>query len=302
MKKQILIIKTGATGDVVRTSVLLHAFSNDEVTWITAKKNICVLPENFFALRRIIAIEDVAKSSFLAEQHFDIVLSLDDERKCAELASAISSTKLIGVYIDKTSQKISYTKDSASWFDLSLISSYPKALADKMKYTAKESVQSYLYKMIGKTFAGEEYMIPEDIIPNTDPKLIGIEARAGERWKSKRWNGYEKLAEKLKQEGYKIRFFEERALMKDFMKDIAACSLIITGDTLTMHFALALKIKVVALFTCTSPDEIYDYGRMIKVVSPFLWDAFYKTEYVAHAVESITQKMVWNAIEQCKQL
>jgi heptosyltransferase-2 len=302
MRKQILIIKTGATGDVVRTSVLLHAFSNDEVTWITAKKNICVLPEKFSALRRIIAIEDITKSSFLVDQHFDIVLSLDDERKCAEIASRISSTKLTGVYIDKVSQKITYTKDSASWFDLSLISSYSKNVADKLKYNAKESVQFYLYKMIGCTFSGEEYLIPEDIIPNTVPKLIGIEARAGERWKSKRWNGYEMLAENLKQAGYKVRFFEERALMKDFMKDIAECSLIVTGDTLTMHFALALKIKVVALFTCTSPNEIYDYKRMIKVVSPFLWDAFYKTEYVPHAVESITQEMVWNAIEQCKQL
>ena len=65
-----------------------------------------------------------------------------------------------------------------------------------------------------------------------------------------------------------------------------------------MHFALALKIPTVAIFTCTTPHEIYDYGRMEKVISPFLWEAFYKTEYIPEAVESITQEMVEKAIEK----
>ncbi|MCL2041895.1 MAG: hypothetical protein FWG84_07670 [Bacteroidales bacterium] len=298
MKRQILIIKTSATGDVVRTSVLLHVFANDEITWITAEKNKYVLPDRFPALKQVIAIEDISTCKQLENKLFDWILSLDDEMESVQLASSLSYKKLTGAFYNKERQKMEYTDDSAAWFDLSLISRYGKDIADKMKYEATKSVQSYLYEMVGHTFAGEEYLIPEEIIANPTPKLIGIEDRAGARWPTKRWNGYEELARKLEEKGYEVRFFKERANMRDFMRDIAACSLIITGDTLSMHFALALKIPTVAIFTCTTPHEIYDYGRMEKVISPCLWEAFYKTTYIPEAVESITQEMVWKAIEK----
>jgi heptosyltransferase-2 len=298
MKRQILIIKTGATGDVVRTSVLLHIFKNDEITWITAEKNKSVLPDRFPALRQVIAIEDVSSCKLLKGKVFDWIFSLDDDIESAKLASSLFCKKLTGVFYDKKGQKMEYTDDGAVWFDLSLISRYNKETADRMKYEAVKSVQEYLYEMAGHTFTGEEYLIPEEIIANPSPKLIGIENRAGARWPTKCWNGYEKLAQKLEEKGYKVCFFKERANMRDFMRDIAACSLIITGDTLSMHLALALKIPTVAIFTCTTPHEIYDYGRMEKVISPFLWEAFYKTTYIPEAVESITQEMIWDAIEK----
>jgi heptosyltransferase-2 len=298
MKRQILIIKTGATGDVVRTSVLLYVFENDEVTWVTAEKNKCVLPDRFPALRQVIAIEDVSSCKLLNDKVFDWILSLDDDMESVKFASSLFYKKLTGAFYNKERQKMEYTADSAAWFDLSLISRYDKETADKMKYEAVKSVQSYLYEMVGRTFAGQEYLIPEEIIASPNPKLVGIEDRAGARWPTKLWNGYEELAQKLEEKGYEVNFFKERADMRDFMRDIAACSLIITGDTLTMHFALALKIPTVAIFTCTTPHEIYDYGRMEKVISPFLWEAFYKTTYISEAVESITQEMVWDAIEK----
>ncbi|MDR1877951.1 MAG: hypothetical protein LBQ64_00110, partial [Bacteroidales bacterium] len=212
--------------------------------------------------------------------------------------SFISYKKLTGVFIDEMSGVIGYSEDSASWFDLSLASRFPKETADRMKYEATRSVQDYLYEMIGKTFSGEEYLIPEDIIPDPQPYLVGIEARAGARWETKRWNAYPQLAEKLERHGFNVRFFTQREYIKDYMRDIAQCCLVITGDTLAMHCALALKIPVVALFTCTSPSEIYDYQRMQKVISPCLWDAFYKTTYIPQAVESISEEVVWEAVEK----
>jgi hypothetical protein len=69
-----------------------------------------------------------------------------------------------------------------------------------------------------------------------------------------------------------------------------------------MHIALALKIPTVTLFTCTSAVEIYGYGRMEKIVSPHLKEAFYKTEYIPQAVESIHMEDVLNAIAKFKKL
>lgn len=300
MNQNVLIIKTGATGDVVRTTVLLHILKHDNVTWITARKNAPVLPCKHPALREILAIEDLSETHPLSTRVFDIIVSLDDDPHCAMLAGSLKTKQLIGTYATTPDSPVQYTDNSASWFDMSLISRYPKAIADKKKYNGTRSVQSYLYEMLGHTFSGEEYLIPEHLTPHPIPKLIGIEARAGERWPTKRWNGYHTLSEKLKQAGYDTRFFSERDNIEDYIRDIAECSMMITGDTLGMHFALALKIPTVAIFTCTGANEIHDYGRMVKVVSPHLWNAFFKTEYIPQAVESVTQDMVWNAIETLK--
>jgi hypothetical protein len=67
-----------------------------------------------------------------------------------------------------------------------------------------------------------------------------------------------------------VQLFRQRARLQDFRADIAACDLVVCGDTLTMHLALALGIRTVALFLCTSPYEIHGYGRLVKVASP-LW-------------------------------
>ncbi|MFA6201161.1 MAG: glycosyltransferase family 9 protein [Bacteroidales bacterium] len=295
---KILIIKTAATGDVVRTTTLLHCFKNDQVWWITAKINIDVLPNKISCLERIITIEDISSFNYFEDIFFDIVLSLDDDKESIDIVDKIKYKNLIGAYRDKVTNRITYTSDSAHWFDLSLISHYSKQEADSMKFNCKMSVQEHLFNMIGERFNGEEYLIYEGIKPNPDKKLIGIEARAGDRWPTKRWNGYEELAFRLEKEGFNVVFFKQRNNIRDYMKDISLCSYVICGDTLAMHLALAYKIPVLTIFTCTSAAEIFDYSRMEKVVSPYLQEAFFKTTYIPKAVDSITQEMVWDAFER----
>jgi heptosyltransferase II len=292
---KIVIIKTGATGDVVRTTVLLHLYRNDDITWVTARHNIAVLPFKQPNLSRVIAFDDVAGSGLL-EQHFDRVISLDDDEKCAKLASAFNAAAIFGAYWDG---KVVYTEDSSEWFDMGLSSRFGKVRADEIKWENKDSYQEILFRMLGYTFKGEEYLIPENILPAGDGKTIGIEARAGLRWPTKVWNRYEDLAVMLNKAGYKTVFFEERELLKDYMQDIANTSLLISGDTLAMHIGLALKIPVVAIFTCTSAVEIYGYNRMEKLVSPHLKEAFYKTTYIPEAVESISLDSVYHAVQKC---
>lgn len=296
--EKVLIIKTAATGDVVRTTTLLHCFKEDEIWWITARMNIDILPKQQACLKNIIAIEDLATTNPFKNDIFDLVLSLDDDKESIDLLEKINYVKLIGAFRDKNTHKITYTEDSKHWFDLSLISHYPKDVADKMKFEGKLSVQAHLFKMIGKTFNNQEYLIYEGVKPNPNKKLIGIEARSGERWPTKRWNGYEEFAVKLKKEGFEVVFFEQRDNIHDYIKDISMCGCVICGDTLGMHLALALKIPTIALFTCTSANEIHDYSIMEKVVSPFLWKAFFKTTYIPEAVEAITQEMVWEAFKR----
>jgi heptosyltransferase-2 len=80
------------------------------------------------------------------------------------------------------------------------------------------------------------------------------------------------------------------------MRDIARCNYIISGDTLAMHIALAYKKNCTAIFNCTSPQEIYDYGLLKKMVSPLLPKYFYKTSFDEAAIECITVAEVWSTI------
>jgi heptosyltransferase-2 len=120
------------------------------------------------------------------------------------------------------------------------------------------------------------------------PGLIGIEERAGGVWPNKRWNRYGELATRLQQRGYRTKFFKQRESVVDYADDINECEFLICGDTLAMHIALALGKKVVALFTCTSPHEIYGYGRLAKVVSPLLDHYFYKRDYSPAPADAIS--------------
>jgi heptosyltransferase II len=58
-----------------------------------------------------------------------------------------------------------------------------------------------------------------------------------------------------------------------------------------------LKLNVVALFTCTSQAEIYDYGRMVKVISPLLEKAFYRREYIQEAADAVSIDSVYRAVK-----
>ncbi len=295
---KIAIIKIGATGDVVRTSVLLHLYKNDEITWITAKHNIAVLPFKQLNLVKIVAIEDIAASGIMDEK-FDFIISLDDDMKCASLASALKSNHLFGAYTQDN--KVVYTPSANEWFDMRLSSRFGKEKADQIKWENKTSYQEILFRMLGHTFNGEEYLIREDVFASGPMNVIGIEVRADAHLPTKMWNQYDKLAELLRNDGYEVVFFKDREQIKDYMQDIGNTSLIISGDTLGMHIGLALKIPVVAIFTCTSAVEIFGYGRMEKIISPYLEKAFYKTDYIPEAVESITLEDVYGAVKKIKQ-
>jgi heptosyltransferase-2 len=49
---------------------------------------------------------------------------------------------------------------------------------------------------------------------------------------------------------------------------VAACDVVVTGDTLGMHLAIAARVPVVVLFGSTCAQEIELYGRGEKIVTP----------------------------------
>lgn len=325
---RILIIKTSATGDVVRTTAILQAFPQASISWITSRACFPLfdeitqarqnenpdsrlnenpdsrlnedsgnhLNENTRDCLKIFDIQDIPES--VLQETYDFVLSLEEDDFCAKLAASLNTRKLTGVY---SNGKIRYTEDAAPWFDMSLISIYGKEYANSLKMANGRSYQDFLFGMIGRQFTGQPYRIYQ---PQTDqkPNLIGIEKHAGHRWPGKQWTGYEMLAQKLQEAGFDILLFERRAHLRQYMTDIASCRLIVSGDTLAMHLALAYRLPVVALFNCTSAAEIYDYGLLIKMINPLLKDYFYSTHTEPKLISAIPVEAVFKTVTDCWEL
>src|SRR5262245_15024179 len=124
-----LIIKLGATGDVVRTTSLLRRLDGP-VTWVTASKNKPLLDdlEEHSGALRVIKWED---RSVLTGKRFDLVINLEDDPQTAGILKLVQTTRLFGAY-ENTGQHMSYTEDSNHWFDMSLISRHGLQKADEL--------------------------------------------------------------------------------------------------------------------------------------------------------------------------
>jgi heptosyltransferase-2 len=285
-----LILKLGALGDVLRTTTLLHILPPG-VTWVTSAKAAPLLEQNSF-IHRLCLIENLDSS--IVHEPFDLVINLEDEMAAARLASQVQAAKRLGPYLGENG--VAYEESSRPWFDMSLSSRFGKEKADQLKRENLKTYQDLTFTMLGKTFEGEEYILkaPDGVAPATG--LIGLERRVGDVWPMKQWNKFDALARELERSGFRLKFLEQRPRLQQYIEDIQQCEVVVSGDTLAMHIALALRKKVVAIFTCTSPQEIYDYGRLVKVVSPLWKKYFYRREYVSEAADAIALRQVLDAV------
>ncbi|HVM90188.1 MAG TPA: hypothetical protein VMT76_18510 [Puia sp.] len=290
--RNILLIKTGAAGDIVRTTVLLN-LPDIKITWVLKDQYKDILPGNHPQLFKIISLHDAEK--ILHNDVFDLTLSLEENMECAQLAGSIQSKKIIGVF--SSGNQIVYSQEAAGWFDMSLLSSAGTGKADNLKFANIYPFQYWLFKMLDVSFYGEQYRIYRNEKIVRQKRLIGIEKRVGDQWPNKSWYGYDELSIKLKSKGFAIKILGLRENIRDYFDDIAECGFIISGDTLAMHVALAYHIPCVAIFNCTSPAEIYDYGILKKVTSPLLRDVFYKTTFNYEAITAIGIDEVESAFE-----
>jgi heptosyltransferase II len=291
--KKILIVKIGALGDVVRTTPILRVLKGN-IFWITSKEAFEILPKI-----KSLKILNPEKIDTLRNLDFDLILNLEEDENLAKNLSELKTKKLIGVYFDFKKNKLSYTKESRKWYDMSLISKYGKEKADLLKWKNRKSYQEILFGMIGKKFKGEEYWLNYRIRPSkTKEIIVVIEKRAGKVWPMKVWPYYDELKKKIEKAGYKVFYLKQRRSLIDYMKDIDKANILICGDTLAMHLGLYLRKRIIALFLCTSPWEIYDYNIMKKIINPHLKESFYRRDYDEKLVRGINVEKVFEVFQK----
>ena len=301
----ILIIKLGAMGDVIRTTAILpglkEKYKNCSIDWITKKASFDILKNNDL-IENTYLIDDGIKNS-LKNKEYDLIINLDDDNEACILASKIKHKEIIGSYSENG--KNLYTENSSLWFDMGLISRFGKEKADELKAENKKTYPQIIYEILGLDYKkqepilslndselnfGKQFADKHNI--NNNDLLIGINTGAGGRWQDKRLSIKETciLIDKLNSEvKAKLLLFggptenERNNKIKqeiktdiidagcnnplmEFASLVNLCNIIITSDSLAMHIGTALKKKIVAFFYPTSAAEIELFNRGIKII------------------------------------
>ncbi|HEX9422935.1 MAG TPA: hypothetical protein VF899_06805 [Pyrinomonadaceae bacterium] len=285
----VLIIKLGATGDVVRTTPLLRRL-NGKVSWITAEKNLALLE----GIDREVSCVSWENRRRVADTVYDLVINLEDDLETSRFLKELKFKQLFGAHLNGE-DKLTYTSDSRDWFDLSLISTYGREEADRLKLLNRRTYQELIFKGLGFRFCGEPYYLPPPC-PRGLQGDVAISCTAGPIWPMKKWAYYDDLKNELESEGVKVNILQNRPSLLEHLADVQGHCCLVSGDSLPMHLALGSGVRCVSIFTCTSPWEIYGYGLQEKVISPFLEKFFYARGYDTRATTAIMVDEVFSAV------
>jgi ADP-heptose:LPS heptosyltransferase len=284
----VFIGKLGATGDVVRTSTLLRRLKA-HVTWVTAAKNT-VLLEGMGDDLRCFSWEN---RELAHDRKYDLIINLEDTPDVGQFVDSLGSAKRFGAYLDGSGE-MRYTEDSRAWFDLSLISVYGRAEADRLKLRNRRTYQDLVFSGLGFQFNNDAYVLPTP--PETGLKGdVAISPEGGPVWPMKNWVYYEELKQRLEAQGLTVNKLPQRASLLEHLGDVRNHRVLVSGDSLPMHLGLGTGVRCVTLFTCTSPWEIHDYGLQTKIVSPLLEEFFYKRGYDRRATTANSVDEVFDA-------
>lgn len=283
IKENLLIIKLGAIGDVIRTTPLIAAIRqkhpNAYIWWLTYSPDIVpssvdkVLP---FTLESIISLQGM---------HFNQVINLDKDHHACALASSLKADELLGYCL---SENKPYPANERA------MHKYLTGIFDDVNKANTKNYLEEIFEICGYTFAGEEYELEIKErhawdIGSRGKGVIGLNTGCGARWVSRLWKDeyWIELIKMLQNEGYspvllggeqedeKNKMFAEQTGAKyfgyfslnKFITLVNECDLVVTAVTMGLHIAIGLKKKVVLMNNIFNKNEFELYGRGV-IVEP----------------------------------
>ncbi len=333
VEQRLLIIKLDAMGDVLRTTALLPALADGHpgvaITWITRKESRPLLERNPY----IAEVFEYGPDALLQLQTrtFDRVVNLDAGKTSAALASMANAKQKDGFVLDARGYVQATNQAARKWLEMGVF--------DDLKRQGTRTYQEIMLEIIGCSGADHRYVLElseeeraagrahlERLGIDLSRPVIGLNTGAGQRWQLKQWReeGYLELVERLAKR-HAVQFVllggpEERErhqrliaaskiplidtgcdnTVRHFSAIVAACDLVVAGDTLAMHLALALKRHAVILFGPTSSAEIEMYGLGEKVAPRMDCLVCYKPtcDFVPNCMDLISTDMVEAAVER----
>ena len=273
----VLIIKTGAVGDVIRTTTLLHRikreYPNFLIWWVTYTPEVLpsVVDGKFKLNLETLLVLEVSE--------FELVINLDKDDFACGLMNRLKAKRKIGYYL-QDGKPAPLHKEAEH--------KYLTGLFDDVSKANLKSYPEEIFEICGWNFAGEEYILDVDgrivwDIPNEGRKIIGLNTGCGGRWVSRLWSedNWKKLALMLKDNGYYPMFLggeqeHEKNLklsketgcyypghfgFQEFISLVNQCDVVVSAVTMAMHIAIGLKKPLVLMNNIFNRNEFELYGR-----------------------------------------
>ena len=287
LKENILIIKLGAAGDVIRTTPILEPLKrehpNARIWWLTLSPEL--VPSTVDRILKW-GTESLAA---LEQIPFARILNLDKDLHACALATWLKAPRKDGYVLGPLGES-EPANDRA-------MPKFITGIFDDVNLENHKDYPTELFEICGYTFKGEKYKLdaPKRIdfpgLDNSKP-LIGMNTGAGIRWTSRLWEiqKWAELANKLIDDGNNVVLLggpdedeRNRAIMAatnnrahylgffkipEFIALMDRCDLIVTGVTMGMHIAMALEKKLVLINNIFNPFEFGDLYGLGVIVQP----------------------------------
>jgi heptosyltransferase-2 len=288
IEENILIIKLGAAGDVLRTTPLLHRIKRDHpkarIWWLTQSPDLVpkshvdrILPWNSESLRTIDALQ------------FALLINLDKDKHACALVAKTSATKKQGFTLGKFGESLPFNAQARDKFITGIF--------DDVSIANHKSYPEELFEICDYTFNGEEYILDHPIeaeFPTLDTSrpIVGMNTGAGARWTSRLWSidQWAELAKRIEGAGYSVLLLggpdedirnreirtqtDGRAQylgyfdLKRFIALMDKCEVVVTGVTMGLHIAIALKKRIVMMNNIFNRYEFGDLYGLGEIVEP----------------------------------
>lgn len=333
MGHRIVIIKLGALGDVVRTAALLpglkEAWPQSHITWVSRPNGVRVLV-NHPDLDRLLPFhaESICR---LDHEHFDLCLSLDKEAGPAALAMRIDAPDKRGIGLSSHGTVYPLNEECVDYFEL--------GLSDQKKFRENtKSYQELIYDAVGLPYCGQRYRLYPSRTQQERAAwcwerwgvidgevVIGLNTGAGHAFANKNWppEKYIALAQRLvAQNAWRVALLggpEERAINAriadecpgvidagcghselEFAALVRRCDVMVTGDTMAMHAAIAADVPTIVLFGPTCPQEVDLYGNGEKIITGLACAPCYRQscDIRPSCMEDISLERVLRAVQR----
>jgi heptosyltransferase-2 len=320
-------------GDVLRTTCLLPVIAKGwpgmRLSWITRPESVPLLEHNPYLTEVIPYGTDALVH--LSSQTFDCVINLDASKTSAALATMARAKEKVGYILHDDGYVVATNAAAEEWLQMGVFDDLKRvnqrtyqAIMCSILGLPAPGMEYVLELTETEKKAGRDHL--RELGLDLSKTILGIHSGGGGRWRLKQWHeeSFIALIPKLVQAlgpdtqivlfggpleremNHRIRKAASIVLydagcdneVRHFAALICCCSVIVSGDSLAMHIALAMGRRVVVLFGPTSYTEIELFGLGEKVVPDLDCLTCYKQEcdFVPNCMDSISVEMVKQAI------
>ncbi|MGE5409573.1 MAG: glycosyltransferase family 9 protein [Clostridiales bacterium] len=280
----ILIIKLGAAGDVIRTTPLLYAlrdkYPDAHLTWLTQFPDLVPsAKENSLGVDKILGWNETSLT-IVKNSLYDVVINLDKDEQACALVKSLGDIKNVFGYILKDNKP--YPANDLA------IHKYMTGIFDDVSIANKKNYMQETFEICGFEYKLQQYILPafdttRQFEIDHSKKVVGLNTGCGGRWTSRLWPeeywldlikglqafGYEVVILGGPEEQEKNQRLQQKTNakyfgvmpLKTFMGLMNECDLIVSAVTMGMHIAIGLKKKLILFNNIFNKNEFELFGR-----------------------------------------